>query len=440
MILDRTEIRDGLFGLVGFYNATNPEYPNLTPSLLVSRSGRRVNEAHSLLTIENIDQSIKNFSDYVYDDYSSATDAAGGYTKGSKVVESSVNYEYINDTASSGNGPPNATYWVVIDELSDYLIKTMYASIDAMADDWINSKKLRSIIKSIYDQILLYSGIANYRDLVTNQDNFVGLRIRMKRGERSLATIINKIGHQFDSDFSGLTIYLYHSSQQTALATFTVNHSEGKSSQWTTLTTDNILRYISDDYDAGGDFYIGYNQSQLESLGAQALKMSISWGEEPCGKCNGQWKEFYKQYSRFIDVVGFEVAESEMPGNVLFDPDNIAISITNNYGLNLNISTKCDIAYFILQEEELFAEALMLEAGKKLMGALAYSTRGGNQIANQVKVEAKKELFHSNGVWGTLLDRYQNSIKSLSFDLSGLGEDCFPCEEMSSILGKVTLS
>ena len=39
----------------------------------------------------------------------------------------------------------------------------------------------------------------------------------MKKGERSLATIINKIGHQFDSDFSGLTIYLYHSSLKVVL-------------------------------------------------------------------------------------------------------------------------------------------------------------------------------------------------------------------------------
>lgn len=440
MILDRTEIRDGLFGLVGFYNATNPEYPNLTPSLLESRSGRKVNEAHSLITIENIDQSIKNFSDYVYPDYSAATDSAGGYTKGSKVAEAGVNYEYINAVASSGNAPPNATYWTEIDELSDYLNKIMYASIDSMTDDWINSKKLRSVIKSIYDQILLYNGIANYRDFVTNQDNFVGLRIRMKKGERSLATIINKIGHQFDASFSGLTVYLYHSSQQDALATFTIDHTTAKSSQWTTLSADNILRYISDDYDAGGDFYIGYNQSDLEALGGQALKMDINWSDLPCGKCDSTWASWVKQYSRFIDVIGFEVSETEMPGGKLFDPDVISISATNNYGLNLNISTKCDISYFILQEEELFAEALTLGAGKKLMEALAYSTRGGNQISNQVKVEAKKELFHSTGVWGTLFDRYDSSIKSLSFDLSGLGEDCFPCNEASSILGNVTLS
>ena len=250
---------------------------------------------------------------------------------------------------------------------------------------------------------------------------------------------MNKIGHQFTSDFVGLNIRLYHSSQQTAIATFTVDHTVGKSSQWTTLAADNILRYISDNYDAGGDFYLGYKQSDLEALGAEALRMDLNWQKAPCS-CDRKWSDWYKQRSNFIDVIGFEIAETEMPGDVLFDPDDLSISHSKNFGLNLNLTTKCDIGYFIEQEEILFAESMNLYIGKTLLGAMAYSTRGSNQLANQVNVEAKKELFHSAGVWGTVFDRAQKSTKALSFDLSGLDESCLPCDDNEIILGVGTLS
>jgi hypothetical protein len=433
MILDRDAIRTGLFGLVGFYNADNPDYPNLIPSLLTSRTGRRYNEAHmGLIDVENIDQSTKNYSHYVYPSYSGAVDTAGGYTAGSKVAFSGKNYEYINAAASvGGNPPPDPTYWREIDELSDYLIKVVYAGVDWMMDKWINEKKIRSKIKSIYDNVLLYNGIANYRNPVPNKDHFVGLRIRMKRGEKSLVTIINRLGFQFNAVFAGLTIRIYHSSQQDPISTFTIDQTQASNQQWVSIPTteENKLRYISDDYEAGGDFYIGYKQSDLEALGAQALKMDLDWTQPPCD-CDSKWRAWHRQWSQFVEVVGFEVEESAFgAGDTLFDPDKIGITFTNNYGLNLNLSNKCDIGYFVLQEEDLFSEALQYAVGLILLENMSTSTRGANQVANQIKKDAKRETMHFKGAFGTVFDKFGASIKGLSFDLSGLAEECFPCDD-----------
>lgn len=430
MFLNRAQLYNDLFGLVGFLNPDNPTYPNISPSLLETRSSRYFNSVHPLLTIENIDQSIKNFSEFNYPAYSPTADANGDYSQGSKVSFNGVNYEYINIQISSGNPPPDASYWLVIDELSDYLIKTVYAGIDEMLDEWMDQKKIRTKVKSIYDKILLFNGNANRRNLIPNQNDFVGLRFRMKKGERSLVTIINKLGHHFNQTFNGLTVYLFHASQNEALATFTVNQTKALSSQWTTLTENNTLRYIDENYDAGGDFFLGYKQSQLQSLGAQALKMDLHWQKTPCSGCDSKWTEWYKQYSNFIDVIGFSVDENALgPGDTIFDPDDVSISYTNNYGLNINMSNKCDLGYFVAEEQSLFEQCLQLSVGKRLLQNIAYNTRGGNQIANQVKQEAKKELFHSSGVYGTVYDRWKASVKSLSFDLSGLNEECLPCDE-----------
>lgn len=417
MILDRATLRTELFGLVGFYQTNNPQFPTLLSSLLVSRSGRYFNEAHPLLSsIENIDQSITNFTKYNYPDYAPGET----YSLGHKVANSGVNYEYINVTPSMGNEPPNETYWEVIDETSDYLIKTVYSGIDEALDEWINAKKMRNIIKSIFDKVLLYNGLPDYSYPEANGNDFVGLKIRPKKGLRSLALIINKIGHQFTGSFESLNLYLYHSSQPgTPLATFPISQTTAKASQWTTLTANNILRYTSDDYDAGGEFYLGYKQSDLQALGAQAIERNRYWRDS-----NG-----YKQCSPYFTIEAFSISEANMPGTASFDPDDISWSDTHTYGLNLNLTSKCDLGYFIKEEEQLFAEVIQLFVAKKLMQAIAYSIRGGNQTANQVKVEAKKELFHSTGVWGTLFDRCQKAAKGIAMDLSGIEEACLPCDK-----------
>ncbi len=436
MYLDRKALREYLFGLVGFYNTSNPDYPSLIPSLLESRSGRVINEVNELITIENIDQSIKNFSNYIYDEYSVTTE----YQKGDKVKDVlNNNYEYINELPSTGNLPTDPIYWAEIDNISDYLIKQVYAGVDDMMQAWIDDKKIRTIVKSIYDDIYLFNGVANTRSLIVNADKFVGLRFRMKRGERSLVVLMRQLGHQFNNTFNGLTMYLYHSSQEQPVLTFDINQTKANSSQWTNFPSDTILRYISEEYDAGGDFYLGYKQSDLEALGGSALRKDVAWQEAPC-TCEDLSYSYYQQYSPFLDVVGFEVDESDMPNDELFDPSDIGTSYTSNYGLNINMTSACDIGYFVQKNEFLFAEALNNAIGYRLVKAMSGSTRGANQIANQVKAEAKKELYSHDGAWGTVTDRYKASIKALSFDLSGLGEECFPCDDHDDIqIGTVTL-
>ena len=444
MFIDRDKVRNDLFGRVGFELPTNPNYPGLLPSLLESRSNRTFNNAHPLLTPENIDQTIKNFSQYNYPLFSTATRDNGGYTTGSKVSFGTKNYEYLLSTPSNSltPNPPDAATWREIDELSDYLIKSVFAGIDEMLDDWINDKKIRAKIKSIFDKIALFSGVANYRNLERNKDHMVGLRIRFKRGEKSIAAIINRLGHHFNKGFTAaggpgletgtLKIYLYHSSQQQPLFSFDLEHAKPNSSIWTPWDTDNnILRYLDESYDAGGDFFIAYKQSELEALnGTQALRMDVNWSN-PCLSCGGsRFSEFYKQYSPFLDIIGFEIDESELgPNDEIFNPDNVGISATNNYGLNLNLSSRCDIGYLFTEDEYLVDEAMQLAVGRVLMRGLAYNTRKGNSLGNQVRAEAKKELFNHKEAFGTLQDRYMKSIKGLSFDLSGLGDTCFPCDD-----------
>jgi len=400
----------------------------LLPSLLVTRSDLIVQDVHGLLTIENIDQSMKNFSQFTYTAYGAGTE----YSLGEKVSSGGSNWEYINASASTGNTPAEDTYWTVINEMNDYLIKAVYNGIDRMIDKYMAGKKLRGRTKSIFDQVLLFNGVANYRANEANADKFVGLRLRFRKNNWGLVTILNKIGHQFSSDFVGLTLSLYNTSEQDAIATWSITHAQGKSSQWTSLTADNILEYV-DTYGAGTDFYLGYKQSDLESLGAEALNKDITWGSDICASCDSRWANFYKQYSKYIDVIGFEVLETEMPSDVMFDPEEATLTDSKNYGLNINMTTKCDLTAQFLQEEEVLAEALKYHVGMVLLEGMAYNTRGGNQVANQTRAKAEKQLFHHKEAWGTVSDRASAADKGLSFDMSGMNTACMP-EDNKTVL------
>lgn len=407
-------------GLVGAEQTTNPEYPLLAASLLVSRSGKYWNREHPLLTIENIDQAIKNFSHYNYTAYSAGTT----YSLGMKVRYSSVNYEYINATPSAGNTPPNATYWAVIDSLSDYLTKTDYAATDRTVDSVLNIKKLHGQIKSIYNNKSLFSGRANRSDTVTNEGKMVGLSLTL-RNHRSLITIIQNVGHQFDGALNDIPLYLYHTSQVEPLAEFSFDHTKPNGFEITTLTTDNILRYLSDDHDVGGSFLIAYFQDDLDTV--KAIRKDISWNTfERC--CDV--KEDYLDYSPFVKVNGFSIDSAYLDGINLPDPEYIYEDPYSNYGLNLNLTTKCDLTPFFIQQEELLAEVKSLNMAYLILQDMANSTRGSNALANQVAEMANKQVYSYKDAYGTINDRLVKATKGLNFDLSGLNDACLPSDEM----------
>lgn len=408
----------------GFYQTSSSEYSTLSPSLTTPTEGEYVNQVNGLITNENIAESRANFMQFPHD----AWDVATTYSKADLVIEAGVSYEYINDTDSAGNLVTNTTYWFALDQDNEYLIQKRFQGAKKAIDTVLNSKKVRNKIKSIYDNIALFDGVANYNSPVINNDNFVGLRFRMK-SDRSLVTTINKIGTQFTEVINPLTLYLYHSSQQTPLAIYIVNHSKANSFVWSNLSKNNELRYLDDNYDAGGEFFLGYAQSSLVT--AQALKMSnIDWiNGNGCTSCPGNTSyNWYKNFSEYVDVMGFSIPESEFDVGVdLFDPSKIEIKSDNNFGLNINMTNDCDLTPFFLQEKRLFSEAANNVTGLEILRDMAESTRGSNGLANQVAVQAAKQTFTVDGVFGTVLDVTNQSLKALSFDLSGLQDDCLTC-------------
>lgn len=435
MFKDRALLRKELIKTVGYYQTNNAEYPELSTSLSSSIYDRFINEVSGLIDVENIDQSRKTFSRYPYDQYGGDTIP---YDELDVVIDNGVVYEAIQNVPI-GIPLTDTSYWFEMDNLNQYLHQKLLQGVDKCLDAVFDEKKLRAKVKSIFENVLLYDGVGNFRDKQANQNSFVGLRFTMK-SDRDIVTIINKIGTQFSESVS-FNMYLYHSSQQTPLATIPINHTKANSSQWTSQSDLN-LRYLDDNYDAGGEFFLGYSQSDLGT--SQAINMTgLDWYNGfDCRACDQRSYNYYQNYSPWVGVIGFTIAESSFtPGVDLFDPQSVGLSASTNYGLNVNMTTECDLTPFVIQESNVLAEGIQYATGLEVLRDMASNVRGTNNLANTVREEARKEIVTFEGVRGTVFDRTNDVLSGLSFDLSGLNSACLPCDDKRAdiIQNKVTI-
>lgn len=419
MFADRDLLKKELCKTIGFYQTNNSDYPTLSPSLITSTDNRFVNDVHGLIGIENIDQTNKNFSKLDAQTWV----LANTYEQGDLVNDGDTIYEAVQNVPTL-TPIADTDYWFALDNLNQYLWSKRLQGTEKALDQVFRGKKIRSKVKNIFENIALFDGVANYRNKETNNDKFVGLRFIMK-SDRDIVTVINKIGHQF-SEVVNFNLYLYHSSQQAPLATIAINHTSANSSQWYT-PTDLTLRYLDDAYDAGGEFFLGYAQSELGT--AQALNMySLDWvNGYQCTSCSRS-KDYWRTYTQYMNVMGFEIAESEFTvGSDLFDPEDITLTTGKNYGLNLNMTTKCDLTPFFIQEKNSMSEAIMYATGLEIMRDMASNVRGTNNLANLVREEARKQTVSFDGVSGTVFDFTNDALKAMSFDFSSLNSACLPC-------------
>lgn len=419
-MVDISILKSEIFGLVGSRQTVASGYDLLPASLLESRSGQFVQSEHPILTVENLDQCARNYANEIYDDW----DVATTYIKGDRVADGGTNYEYISDTPTAGNLTSDVAFWSPVSDFANYLIRRQEDAIQMVMQSVIREKKLKSLTKSIYENVLLYDGQGSLTNKEINQGKFVGFEITLKN-HRSLITVINAIRTQL-TGLVTFNIYLFHSSQPTALSTFQITNNQANGAVTTKLTASNIMRYLDDSYDIGGSFYLGYFQADLSGSGVQAINKDVNLTKAPCGSCNKRNAYYYNSYSQFMSICAIEVPASALNGTNLFDIDQVGYSYDKTYGLNLNLTTRCDITDFVVQEEYLLSDAVAKQWAVLLLEDIAYNTRD-NSISEKVRQSAVFEL--NNRERGSLPYKLDKAIKAVDYDFSSLNDACLPCND-----------
>jgi len=258
----------------------------------------------------------------------------------------------------------------------------------------------------------LFDNEPEMANLIDNNNYFVGYEFDLAKNNNIKVTI-NSIGTQFDG-IKTFTIYLYHSSQATAIASKEVT-TVLDNSTFTDLTTF-IMTYLSDNY-VGGKYYIGYKQSDLGSVQA------IGRGFEDSGTQNA------------TKYVGIKPIYVDTYSGVELPPLGDIKDSTYTHGLNFEITVSSDFTSFISDNKNMFANLIGYQFAYDMLERIINSTRN-NAIKKETRSYAFAELHGTDANREIGLSwRLQQAIKESEFDLSSIDSMFLPARDRFSFAG-----
>ena len=154
-----------------------------------------------------------------------------------------------------------------------------------------------------------------------------------------------------------LNCILFHSSQVDPIQTFELEFTKTNGGfQWFDVK-DAYMPYISNGNNAGGSWYLCYNQDELPD-GMEAINVSKDWSREPCGTCNIGNIEAWRELTKYLQISPFMRKSpstfAEYPE--MWDITENSYTNTQNYGLNVEITVGCDLTDFIIEQRQLLQQ------------------------------------------------------------------------------------
>lgn len=418
-----------LFGLAGWRQNVNPDYESIATSLTASASGLYFQDTHPLVCIENLDQALKNYDAFVYTAYAEHGAYAAGdrvrYATDNKVYQANILIADAPLVLAPGN-------WTEVNLFSQKLEAISRAAINKVASAIFTQKKLDGVTKAIFENVQLFGGQGDLMNKEVKQGRFVGFEIRVKSA-RDIAVLIKRIGTQFSLANPAFKLWIFNSSQSEPVTSIELNLPRFNAFTWSDSTEQ--LKSLNAQLIPGGVYYVGYYEDDLLGM---AINKGYSFSTIPCGSCNND-RALYYQWSTFIDVIPFYVPAAYLVGITPADPGGPLLWDTNanqyvynnNYGLNLDLTSVCDVTDFLCRERPLFTDAITLQVAADCLTEMAFSSRE-NVLSKQTRelaIYALEDRENNLGVYTKLT----NSIKALSFDFSSLNSACLPCNNRNGL-------
>lgn len=401
-------LKTNLFGMIGLRDSDNPELPVNT--LTGATQSVYFDDYHPLLTYDNIYWIAPNYDGFNYDIWT-----ATGYATGAYVMYDNIAYE-AQRTMLTGDTPSlTSTAWQT--PVKTWITNKQNASINKLCNQIFTNKKMNESTKTFLDSVQVVDGAGRLDDTVTANSRFVGFEIKLKRSN-NLKAVINYIGLQFTQAQTDLTIYLFHSSQKTAVGTWVLSSAAAESFDWlsasTATTGTNELHYVkySSNIDSGGTYYIGYFEDDI--TGSAINK------EPSCG-CSGYPNSTFK-WSKWAEIRPFEVVSGSLDGTNLFDIDDVGYS-DSNYGLNFSFAIKSDITEMLVNNKELFTDALGYQFANDILQDMIYNPNSRIN-KNQDTATRNAVLFEWNAPdnQNSIKKRLDEAVQAIGFELSRVSQ------------------
>ena len=421
------EIQEGLLHLIGWRQSYDANDGVISEALTQSESGLYYQDAHPLLTLQNLQSIAPDFSNISYPAHSTEKT----YAKGVVVTNSDKHYKSLKAVPENIQ-ITDTEYWIETNPFSEWLETKTKACITKAISCYVNEKVAKGTYKALCEKKTLFDGTGRIYDTIKNKNNLVGFEIVPIRA-KGVTTKINRIGLQF-SEPGDYTILVMHSSLMEPYYQETFTKRIGNNIEWFTPSQELYLPYETDEIDAGGSWYICYVQSQLPT-GSQAIRKSRDWSKGPCNECSRHEYETWHIWSKYLEVHPFYVNEELVPivdeQVQLWDVENNLYDYSTNYGLNLDITVACDMTDFIIEQRQMFTDYLSKSLAIDFLREFAYNP---NVRTNRHSVNASRPdiLYEIDGDSSSIKKSglsYQLELASKAIQVSTEGIDrvCLPC-------------
>ena len=419
------ELQNALLHVVGWEQDYNPEQ-QIDSSLCVSESGLTFQGAHPLCTLSNIRAIMPDDYLYKYPNWKN-TDA---YAIGAKVKHGGK--VWISKAANTGSEPGgNNPDWAEYNMVSDFVRHLTLNGINTAVQQFIQLKQLQTETRDLLERRTFFDGAARLQATIDATGKIVGFEIVPVRA-MGVTTKIERIGLQMVGATGTVRLYLFHSSQVAPMRVIDLEYTNTSGGfQWFTPEQPLYLPYISDENDAGGAWFLCYNQNELPA-GMEALNVSKDWSVEPCQTCLGGSIESWRQMTKYLQVSPFAIHAPldfhDYPE--MFDIGEIGYTNTMNYGMNVEISVGCDLTDFIISQRGIFATVIQKQVAANVLRTIAMNP-DVRVNRNQVNVTRDELLYELDGnpqgrASGTGYELAE-AYRALSLDTMGLDRICLQC-------------
>lgn len=424
------EIQENLLHLIGWRQSYDTNDIVLSESLTESESGLYYQDAHPLLTLQNLISIAPDFKNFVYPVHS----IENTYKKGEVVALEDKYYKALQDVPADVVEITNEEYWNETSPFSEWLEMKTKASITKAITRFVNEKVAKGTYKTLCEKKTLFDGTGRIYDTVKNRNNLVGFEIVPIRS-KGVTTKINRIGLQF-TEPGEYTILVMHSSSQEPYYTETFTKTKSNSMEWFIPKKELYLPYENEAIDAGGSWYICYFQSELPE-GSHAIRKNRDWSKGPCNECSRYEYESWKLWSKYLEVHPFFVNEEFVPydedteEHILWDIKANQYVYDTNFGLNLDITISCDITDFIIEQKFMFQDYLSKQVAIDFLREFAYNA---NVRTNRHSINASRPdiLYEIDGDSSSMKKsglsyQLELAFSALKISTEGIDRVCMPC-------------
>lgn len=426
------EIQDALLHVCGWEQSYNPKEA-IDSDLTRSESGLMFQGAHPLLTLDTMRAIMPDDWGYQYPEWNSRETYSAG-----TIVKYDLNgnddelyWESIRDNNTNEIPGESVLFWKPYNILSDFLERVTRNGIATAIQTFTQIKQLDKETRNLLERRTFFDGAGRIRATLQNTHKLVGFEIVPVRA-MGVTTKIEKIGLQMTGATGKVRMYLFHSSQINPVKTFDLDFTVTNGGfQWFPLT-DCYLPYISDENNAGGSWFLCYNQDELPA-GMEAINVSKDWSREPCGTCNIGSVQFWRELTKYLQVTPFmyNAPETFAEYPELWDIAYTMYTNTQNYGLNCEITVGCDLTDFIISQRQIFQDVIQKQVAVIALRALAMNpnVRVNRYQSNATRTDILYELDgNTSGVRpGGLGYQLKKAYEALKLDTQGLDRVCLSC-------------